>query len=59
MSAHLNLLRFNPLNPIRYKTSPNMRYKISAKLNFLSCWALCTSSSIHRYKRTSSLSPAV
>lgn len=59
MSAHLKLLRLNPLSPARSKTSPPMRYKISAKLNFLSCWALCTSSSIHRYKRTSSLSPAV
>lgn len=59
MSAHLKLLRLNSLNPAQYKTSPPLRYKISAKLNSLSCWALCTSSSIHRYKRTSSLSPAV
>ena len=59
MSAHLNLLRFKRLNPTRYKTSLPMRYKISARLNFLSCWALCTSFSIHRYKMTSSLSPAV
>ena len=59
MSAHLNLLRSNRLTLTRYPPAPRMRYKISVRLNSLSCWALCTNSSIHRYKRTSSLSPAV
>lgn len=58
-SARLNLLLLNLLNRVHRKISPPLRYKISARLNCLFCWALCISSSIHRYKRTSSLSPVV
>lgn len=58
-SARLNPRILNLLNRVRRKISPPLRYKISAWLNCLFCWALCISSSIHRYNWTSSLSPFV
>lgn len=58
-SAHLNSLILNLLNRVPRKISPPLRYKISARLNCLFCWGLCISSSIHRYKKTSSPLPAV